>query len=1179
MGAALLALGLISASGCESKGTAGANGTSCSANKPAGSTTTTITCTDGTSVTIEDGAKGATGGKGDTGDAGAKGDTGAQGPAGVAGPEGPQGPSGANSTPCSVVDNGDNTKTVTCGTTSVKLSDGVTGTAGQNGENAAPCQLAVNDSGTKTITCDGNTIELPAGNTGATGETGAPGEPGANGNDGLPGANGLPGTNGKDAIPCTVVDMGGGNKKITCGDGSTVTISNGSPVASFIVSNFHGIDYLMTTGQFAAGAKSFVTAKITSAPVIDATTGKVTLTWTVVDAANKPVTGIKSVGFTIAKLVQPNGDASSSWVNYIYTTSTAGACTTDPTKVTSSIPLRIPCWNDPPYNVASTATTTYAAREKNNADPTKGGTLTESATTPGTYTYTSLVNLNTAKNGANVVGFDPTLTHRVAVMMGGSSGPTTDAWLDFRPDGQAIALTRDIVQTDSCKSCHGPFFKGHGGDRIHVETCVLCHNPSSVEVRSGNSVDFKVMIHKIHAGSSLQSIPGADGIVFDNPSTGTDETADNGKYFFFSATNITWWDVGFPAEIANCTKCHQGTGKDVDNWKKNPSIDACTSCHDQVNVSGVANPAQPIAHLGQPSNCTMCHPADGPGVGKSISGAHDWTIADPRNISEYNVAMTVSAPTNGKYFVAGESPVISIALKDMLKGTALDTSSLPQDITPEGCNTAGCAAADGAFPTASLFVHGPRAENKPVLSYAARAVLVATAAAPFDLTGAKGLSLIFDGGKDIAYKDVTGGDYWKAAAVTVAIPSGSAKAGITNANLVALFNADSKFAVRGIAFIDEVTGRFAIRSRNLGETFSVQAVASGTAGDPVNKVFGGDVSVHTAGAFLSFPGAGGYTGATVGASTVANKLFSQVTSTCATGTPNAKAICNVYTDCGAGAGFNACGATFLDPKVKFFADRIEYTLDPVDDLVAGTYVANVELKDRGSAKVCKVGTTNAGQACGWDTECAASPKSGDCASVSGNYSTPSVARVSFQVGTATEEKVIAGNCNSCHQGPDDTKLPNGNLSPDGKKGFVFDFSGHHKLFDFNAIDMCTACHDWEGQSSTGDWSGAKPIVRRVHALHNGKNLTYPLTTVGHSDGDPGRNWDIPYPQDIRNCQQCHPAGTTSGTWATKPSRIACGACHDTDAATAHIKVMTFDLTPANPYSGDEIEACATCHAP
>ena len=98
-------------------------------------------------------------------------------------------------------------------------------------------------------------------------------------------------------------------------------------------------------------------------------------------------------------------------------------------------------------------------------------------------------------------------------------------------------------------------------------------------------------------------------------------------------------------------------------------------------------------------------------------------------------------------------------------------------------------------------------------------------------------------------------------------------------------------------------------------------------------------------------------------------------------------------------------------------------------------------------------------------------------------------------------------------------------------------------------------------------------------MHFGSSLNYPLASVDYSNGDPdnpGRNWDITFPQDVRNCQACHDS-RTSGTWQTRPSRIPCAGCHDSDAATGHMRIMTYDPTPADPWSGDEIESCATCH--
>ncbi len=105
----------------------------------------------------------------------------------------------------------------------------------------------------------------------------------------------------------------------------------------------------------------------------------------------------------------------------------------------------------------------------------------------------------------------------------------------------------------------------------------------------------------------------------------------------------------------------------------------------------------------------------------------------------------------------------------------------------------------------------------------------------------------------------------------------------------------------------------------------------------------------------------------------------------------------------------------------------------------------------------------------------------------------------------------------------------------------------------------------------------RAVVDRVHAVHYGVNLNYPTITVGHEETAAfGRNWRITYPMDVRNCESCHSAAT-SGTWKTNPNRIACMGCHDSDAATAHMKTNTYDPTPLAPFSGDEQESCKTCH--
>jgi OmcA/MtrC family decaheme c-type cytochrome len=225
-----------------------------------------------------------------------------------------------------------------------------------------------------------------------------------------------------------------------------------------------------------------------------------------------------------------------------------------------------------------------------------------------------------------------------------------------------------------------------------------------------------------------------------------------------------------------------------------------------------------------------------------------------------------------------------------------------------------------------------------------------------------------------------------------------------------------------------------------------------------------------------------------------------------------------------------------DPKVSWFTDRLEYQLDPVDDLAPGTYVVSVEMADRGRRSAT-------------------------------DYKTPSVGKVTFQVKTATPELPVARGCDACHQGPDG-------------RGLVLDPSRHNKILSDDALDQCGACHDQQPQTATGEtWSGANPIQRRVHAVHMGAFLNFPLTTVAYANGDPvpGRHWDITYPQDVRQCESCHPAGTTSGTWRTRPTRLACMGCHDSLDARAHVKLQAWDPTPADPWSGDEQESCQTCH--
>ncbi len=176
-----------------------------------------------------------------------------------------------------------------------------------------------------------------------------------------------------------------------------------------------------------------------------------------------------------------------------------------------------------------------------------------------------------------------------------------------------------------------------------------------------------------------------------------------------------------------------------------------------------------------------------------------------------------------------------------------------------------------------------------------------------------------------------------------------------------------------------------------------------------------------------------------------------------------------------------------------------------------------------------------------------------------DYTRPSaLGFTTFQVGTATPDKKVATDCADCH----------------GNNLFHLDTGAiHPAYFD---TDQCTACHDYyrsgtgEGYSRTGGnstsgWAGygTKPISARLHGVHFGAYLGRPDEVYA---GNPNAFSEVIFPQDVRNCTKCHTAAT-SGTWVTKPSRLACMACHDSDSAKAHGMLNM----------AGTVETCNTCH--
>ncbi len=291
--------------------------------------------------------------------------------------------------------------------------------------------------------------------------------------------------------------------------------------------------------------------------------------------------------------------------------------------------------------VSGGATATQAAGDS-------GGSLTTVAV--GEYIYTFK-----AKAPA---GWDPTATHRVAVY--GSRNLTAfdlgtydaTALYDFVPAGGKPA-PRDVVRDADCNACHSTL-SFHGGSRVGVGLCIMCHTPQSSDPNTGNTVDFKVMIHKIHMGASLPSVS-----IAKQPY----------RIYGFGAYS-DWSTVVYPynpGDPRNCAgSCHnpKNGAAQTNAWLTNPSRAACGACHDDLNfVTGGTNFAGGKSHVNLPeiddTQCAGCHIPQGElPFDASIIGGHT-TLDEAPGIPGLN--FTLTKVTNAG---PGKAPTVTFTVRD-----------------------------------------------------------------------------------------------------------------------------------------------------------------------------------------------------------------------------------------------------------------------------------------------------------------------------------------------------------------------------------------------------------------------------------------------------------------------------------------------------------------------------------
>ncbi len=296
---------------------------------------------------------------------------------------------------------------------------------------------------------------------------------------------------------------------------------------------------------------------------------------------------------------------------------------------------------------------------ENQASADSGGTYEDNGNGNYTYTFKTLVPKT----------YDPTVTHTVGAWgsrdlsefdLGTSYDDTV---YNFIPAGGTVTVVRDVIKTASCNNCHDTPMGFHGGPRQSMEVCVLCHTPQSKDPDTGNTVDMAVMIHKIHAGSSLPSVQAGKPY----------QIIGHGQ----SVNDYS--EVVFPADVRSCTTCHQAGASQAANVNK-ANRAACGSCHDNVNFATGAN------HLSLPqvsdNQCTSCHTPKGEtDFDASIYGSH---LIPRFSTNLPGVVFELKSVTGAQ---PGASPTVSFTIKDK-KGNPVSPSDLTRlNILLTGPNT------------------------------------------------------------------------------------------------------------------------------------------------------------------------------------------------------------------------------------------------------------------------------------------------------------------------------------------------------------------------------------------------------------------------------------------------------------------------------------------------------------
>jgi OmcA/MtrC family decaheme c-type cytochrome len=437
---------------------------------------------------------------------------------------------------------------------------------------------------------------------------------------------------------------------------------------------------------------------------------------------------LTNLSFTLAKLVPATASEPSKWVSYLVTKPTTVA---QAAGTIADIPATESCTPDLQW------CGTYPTSDKE-------GTLVDNG--DGTYKYTFARDIKKMaaivatlpvsgdalkkKEDLGDVSYDPSLTHRVGIIISGAApGTGTNVpnatqvvnsvniaipgnyVYDFRPDGGAVTSTRSVVDIASCASCHNGKGIGHSGSRKDPNLCVTCHTDQVRYSMSGeatrNATDAKTLI-----GTVLNTTSVLDGRAIGN-FPNLVHKIHMGDKLGLKGYNYKIDPVGqfekneWIQDPRNCTKCHNGsydptTGitdpaalaaanldklnvakitKDGDNWKTKPNRLACGACHDDLSftepeaVAGTGLTANGlVSHPGGPatddSSCATCHAFGGTPIA-AIDVAHRAELKTVNNPTVIDGVASISYEIKS-VTVASDKPSIKFRIL-MTDGTPIKT--------------------------------------------------------------------------------------------------------------------------------------------------------------------------------------------------------------------------------------------------------------------------------------------------------------------------------------------------------------------------------------------------------------------------------------------------------------------------------------------------------------------------